>query len=264
MPSAIYAIILGVVEGITEFLPISSTGHLVVLTDILSFRDTEGTFEIGIQFGAVLAVAWFYRKSLFGQAKALMHDPPTRRFWLGIILAFIPAGVVGFFLADYITTHLFSPQVVAVSLIVGGVILWLVEIKPRKSRTAELGKVTLRQAIAIGVAQISALIPGVSRSGATIVGGMLGGLDRPTATAFSFYLALPTLGVATIYALLKDISALDAGTLGDIAIGMAVSFITALAAISWLLRYVSRNDFKVFAIYRILLGAAILIFFALR
>ncbi|MCI0437792.1 MAG: undecaprenyl-diphosphate phosphatase, partial [Chloroflexi bacterium] len=188
----------------------------------------------------------------------------TRRFWLGIILAFIPAGVVGFFLADYITTHLFSPQVVAVSLIVGGVILWLVEIKPRKSRTAELGKVTLRQAIAIGVAQISALIPGVSRSGATIVGGMLGGLDRPTATAFSFYLALPTLGVATIYALLKDISALDAGTLGDIAIGMAVSFITALAAISWLLRYVSRNDFKVFAIYRILLGAAILIFFALR
>jgi undecaprenyl-diphosphatase len=261
MTSSIYAIILGMVEGVTEFLPVSSTGHLIVLTELLQFRETGGTFEIGIQLGAVMAVLWFYRETLVVQAQTVFSDARTQRFWLGIILAFIPAGGIGFLLANYITTYLFSPLVVAAALIAGGIGLWVMEAIPRKSQTSELHSITLRQAIMVGIAQIAALIPGVSRSASTIVGGMLCGLDRPTATAFSFYLSIPTLGLATAYVILRDINTFDRSTLIDIAIGLTVSFMTALLAIRWLLRYVSKHDFRLFAIYRIVAGIGILIFF---
>jgi undecaprenyl-diphosphatase len=264
MTSSIYAIILGIVEGVTEFLPVSSTGHLIVLTDLLHFKETGGTFEIGIQLGAVFAVLWFYRKTLVGQAQVVLSDPRTQRFWLGIVLAFIPAGGMGFLLANHITTYLFSPLVVAAALIIGGIGLWVMEAIPHKSHTSELHSITLRQAIMVGLAQTTALIPGVSRSASTIVGGMLCGLDRPTATAFSFYLSIPTLGLATSYAMLSDIGTLDRSALSDIAIGLTVSFITALLAIRWLLRYVSKHDFRLFAIYHIVVGIGILIFFGLR
>lgn len=261
MSNPIAAAVLGVVEGITEFLPISSTGHLIVASELLNFEDTEGAFEIAIQAGAVLAVLWFYRKDLIRQARQLPVDGLTRRFWLSIILAFLPAGIVGFFLSDYITEVLFNPQVVAASLIVGGIALWIIESVPRKSSDQEMTHLMPRQALLIGLAQTTALIPGVSRSAATIIGGMLVGLSRPVATTFSFYLALPTLGTATVYSLVKDLDAMRGDILGDLAIGLAVSFVVSLLAIRWLLSYISVNDFKGFAIYRVVAGIAILLFF---
>ncbi len=261
MSDPVAAGILGVVEGVTEFLPISSTGHLIVASELLDFQDSMGTFEIVIQLGAVLAVLWFYRKELLQQAWAFPSDLATRRLWLGIALASIPAGLVGFFFSDYITRRLYSPQVVAASLIAGGVALWIIESVPRKPRASELSDITPWQALLIGLAQVAALVPGVSRSASTIVGGMLVGLKRPVATAFSFYLAIPTLGIATVYELLKGLDSLDNSDLVDVAIGLAVSFVTAFLAISWLLRFIARNDFKLFAIYRVVAGIAILLFF---
>jgi len=260
MTDPISAAVLGVVEGVTEFLPISSTGHLIVAAEILRF-ESAAAFEIIIQLGAVIAVVWFYHRQLLEQARQIPHDRSVQRFWLGVVLAFIPAAVVGLLLGDYIGRVLFSPQVVAVSLIVGGVVLWLVESIPRQPVTHEASQITLRQALIVGLAQLTALIPGVSRSGATIVGGMLSGLNRPAATGFSFYLAIPTLGAATLYSLTKDFGDVTGGGLLDIAIGMVVSFITSLIAMGWLLRYIARHDFKGFAVYRIIAGVAILLFF---
>jgi len=261
--SWLQAIILGIVEGVTEFLPISSTGHLIIASRVLGFQDTGGAFEIGIQFGAVLAVLWYYGKDLVAQAFMVTRDPGVQRFWLAILLAFIPAGIVGFLLADYVTRYLFSPVVVALSLIVGGIVLWVLESIPRKPLAMRLEKVTLKQALIVGLAQVAALIPGVSRSGATIVGGMLAGMDRRTATAFSFYLSLPTLGIATLYAMTRSLGALDQGIFIDMAVALVVSFVTALISIHWLLRYVSHHSFKGFAVYRILAGAVILLVAAL-
>lgn len=260
MADPLSAAVLGVVEGVTEFLPISSTGHLIVAAEILRF-ESAAAFEIIIQLGAVIAVMWFYHRQLLEQARQLPHDRSVQRFWLGVVLAFIPAAGVGLLLGDYIERVLFSPQVVAVSLIVGGVVLWLVESVPRKPVTHEAARITLRQALIVGLAQLTALVPGVSRSGATIVGGMLSGLDRPAATGFSFYLAIPTLGAATLYSLVRDFGAVTGGGLLELAIGMGVSFITSLLAMGWLLRYIARHDFKGFALYRIVAGVAILLFF---
>ena len=258
MANPLIAAVLGVVEGVTEFLPISSTGHLIVAADLLQF-ESAAAFEIIIQFGAVVAVLWFYHRELLEQARQLPNNRSVRRFWLNIVLAFVPAAAVGLLLGDYIERVLFSPQVVAVSLIVGGVVLWVVEAIPRRPVTHEASHITVRQALIVGLAQLAALVPGVSRSGATIVGGMLSGLDRPAATGFSFYLAIPTLGVATLYSLAKDFGAVMGGGLLDLTIGMGVSFITALVAMGWLLRYISKHDFRGFAVYRIVAGIAILL-----
>lgn len=260
MANPLSAAVLGVVEGITEFLPISSTGHLIVTADLLQF-DSAAAFEIIIQLGAVVAVIWFYHRQLLEQARQLPHDRSIQRFWLNIVLAFIPAAIVGLLLSDYIERVLFSPRVVAVSLIVGGVVLWIIEAIPRQSMTKNAEQITFRQSLIVGLAQLTALIPGVSRSGATIVGGMLSGLDRAAATGFSFYLAIPTLGAATLYSLVKDFGIITGGDLLDLTIGMVVSFITSLLAMGWLLRYISRHDFKGFAVYRILAGIAILLLF---
>ena len=254
-------LLLGLVEGLTEFLPISSTAHLLIAANLLGFRDDAGgTFEIVIQLGAVIAVLCFYGRDLVTQARALPRDAVTRRFWLGVLVAFLPAALVGLVVHKWIKAVLFrSPIVMAWALIIGGVMFLLVEWLPRRTITADaLPHVSLRQALVIGVAQVFALIPGVSRSGASIVGGMLVGLDRPTATRFSFYLAIPTLGAATMVDLASSISQLAPADLGRLALGMLVAMVVAWASIGWLLRYVASNSFRAFGIYRIVVGFALL------
>lgn len=272
MSDLLNAVILGIVEGTTEFLPISSTGHLIVASDLLGFKDGDGTFEIVIQLGAVLAVLWFYRRDIIERVRAIGSSHTVRRFWLNLFIAFLPAAITGLLFEKFITAHLFSPSVVAASLIIGGIILWLIEryrINERRahqsSETVGLDSIKTRQALFIGIAQVAALVPGVSRSGASIGGGLLTGLDRETATAFSFYLALPTLGGATLYKLFKSFHQVAAG--GDslnLTVGTAIAFVVALLSIGWLLRYVAHHDFRGFAIYRVLAGALLFAWLALR
>lgn len=253
-------VVLGVVEGITEFLPISSTGHLLLTSKLIGFTDNiGGTFEIFIQLGAILAVAAYYARDLLAQARALPTSAETRRFWLSILVAFLPAAFIGLLLKDWIKTVLFdSPSTIAWSLIIGGIVLIAIERVPRNPDTTDVQKIRLPQALVIGLMQVLALVPGVSRSGSSMVGGMLAGLDRRTATAFSFYLALPTLGAATIVDLLGSLDQISGDDVGRLIVGTLVSMVVAWACISWLLRYVSSNNFVMFGIYRIAAGIAIL------
>jgi undecaprenyl-diphosphatase len=266
-------VVLGIVEGLTEFLPISSTAHLLITADLLRFENSlGGTFEIFIQLGAVLAVLGFYARDLLAQARSVIGRGEAaagaraaRRFWLGVLIAFLPAALVGITLRDWIKSFLFeSPTIIAWALIIGGVVFIVVERLPRRQVTAaELTAISLPQALGIGIAQVLALVPGVSRSGASIIGGMLGGLDRTTATAFSFYLAIPTLGAATVVDLAGSLDQITAGDLGRLLLGMVVSMVVAWASIGWLLRYVSRNSFVPFGIYRIAAGIVILFLVAM-
>ncbi|HEX2908822.1 MAG TPA: undecaprenyl-diphosphate phosphatase [Phototrophicaceae bacterium] len=258
----IKVIILGIVQGITEFLPISSTGHLIVAAALLDFgQRMQGTFEIFIQIGSVVAALVFYRAEIWGQVKGVTKDSGVQWFWLGIIIAFIPAGLVAFFFRDWIKT-LYSPVVVAVSLIIGGIVFLVIERQKLEPRTTEVTAIRPWQALAIGLAQVVALIPGISRSGATIVGGLLAGLDRRTATQFTFYLVIPTLGIATVYDLLKNLENLAPGDFGFLLVGAVVVAIVSLIAMRWLLNYVSKNSFRVFGYYRILAGIVILLLIA--
>ncbi len=278
------AVILGVVEGLTEFLPISSTGHLIVAENLIGYRDAAETFTVVVQLGAILAVVWFYRTQLLERLRWLVQGSRrARRFWLNLVIASIPAAVLGLTLEKAIKAALFSPTVVAISLIVGGVILWVIEARrntephpdiktplaledgsiasgSRSSLEPGIDDITPRQALIVGLSQTVALVPGVSRSGASIVGGLLVGLDRATATAFSFFLGLPVLGGAGLYSLYKARHTLSAVPGGGSALllGTLVSFITALLAVSWLLGYISKHDFRGFAIYRVVAGVAIL------
>lgn len=261
MNDLLKAALLGLVEGLTEFLPVSSTAHLLVGARLLQLQQSVGgTFEIAIQFGAVLAVVGYYARDLLGQARAIPSDPLVRRFWLAILVAFLPAAVIGLVLRGWIKAVLFdSPQVIAWSLIVGGVAFILVERRPpRTATTCRLEAISLRQALGIGLAQALALVPGVSRSGASILGGLMAGLDRPTATRFSFYLVIPTLGAATVVDFLASFGALSMADVGQVVVGTLVALVVAWASIGWLLRYVARHTFVVFGVYRILAGAAIL------
>lgn len=252
---------LGVIEGITEFMPISSTAHLLVAADLLRFQNSiGGTFEIFIQLGAVLAVLAFFAGDLLAQARTVRTSEATRRFWLGIVIAFLPAALVGILLRGWIKSVLFaSPGVIAAALIIGGIVLIIVEQRPPQKRAIQsVQEITLRQALGIGIAQVLALVPGVSRSAASIVGGMLLGLDRKTATAFSFYLAIPTLGAATVVDLLSSLSEIKPDDIGRLLLGTSVSFIVAWVSIGWLLRYVANHSFVVFGIYRVVAGIVIL------
>lgn len=255
-------IILGVVEGVTEFLPISSTGHLIVATRLLQYPPEviRDTFEIFIQFGAVIAVVVFYARELLQMAQKLPSDRNTQRFWLNVFIAFLPAAVIGFLFSDQIKAALFNPVVVAISLIVGGIIFLLIERGERAANTHSFDQLTIRHALTIGIAQVFALIPGVSRSGASIIGGMLAGLDRQVATKFSFYLAIPTLGIATLYDMFKSLRSgvVTGADLPIFGVGALVSFVVALIAIAWLLRFVANNSFRAFGIYRIIAGIVIL------
>jgi undecaprenyl-diphosphatase len=259
------ALVLGVVEGITEFLPISSTGHLLVASQWIGAANTSGTFEIVIQAGAVLAVLLFYRRELLERARAFPGDWNARRFWFTLLVAFLPAAVVGLALNDVLDSLLeargLQARVIGWALILGGFVLWWVDRSPaRDSSAAPSQVITFRQALMIGLAQCFALIPGVSRSGATIVGGLLVGLSRRQATEFSFYLSIPTLGAATLYTLVKNYDKLvQVGSVGALALGTLVAFLTSLLAIGWLLSYVSQNDFRGFALYRVVVGLVILV-----
>jgi undecaprenyl-diphosphatase len=263
----VQVILLGIVEGLTEFLPISSTAHLLIVADLLHFEenaDMGGTFEIVIQLGAVLAVVGFYARNLLEQARTIPTRVETRRFWFNIALAFLPAAVLGLLLRDWIKEVIFeSPTVIAGALIVGGIVFIVVERLPQRTATVtDETRITWRQALGTGVAQVTAFIPGVSRSGASIVGGMLAGLNRPAATAFSFYLAIPTLGAATVVDLLSSLDQLSMDDLGLLLVGTVVSGIVAWFSIGWLLRYVATNSFVPFGIYRIIVGCLILLLVA--
>jgi undecaprenyl-diphosphatase len=266
MDEWIKVVILGIVEGITEFLPISSTGHLLVFSSLLDFKKSlNGTFEIFIQIGAVVAVIGFYRHDIWRQVRTVRSDQGVQKLWLAIIIASIPAAVMGLLLHDIIKEKLFpqdhSSYVVAITLILGGIVFLIVEQRrfgARTITTSELSEVTIKQSLVIGVCQMLALVPGVSRSGASIIGGMLVGLNRQTATAFSFYLSIPVLGGATIVDLLLSADEITRDDLAFLLIGAVISGIVAWIAIGWLLRYVERNDFIYFGYYRIIAGAIII------
>ncbi len=255
-------VVLGIVEGVTEFLPISSTGHLIIFSDLLNFEGSlGGTFEIFIQVGAVLAVVWYYRRDLWQQVRAVPQDRTVQRFWLNVAIAFVPAAGIGFLLHSWIKERLFNPPVVAAALIVGGIILLLIERRDHSSGTASVYDVTPKQALGIGLAQTLALIPGASRAASSIIGGLLVGLDRPTATSFSFYLAIPTLGLATLFDLVTNLDQVSAGDALNLLVGTVVSFLVSLAVISWLLRYIAHHDFKIFGWYRVVFGLVVLAWF---
>lgn len=264
MLDLIKVLILGIVEGITEFLPISSTGHLIVATAALqpNFSPAlSGTFEIFIQLGAVVAVVAYYRSDLWRQVVRVRSDREVQHFWVTLFIAFVPAALIGLVLHSAIKTYLFSPTTVAISLIVGGIAFLFVErrLQSQSQTTEALMNVSYRQALIIGVVQTLALIPGASRSAASIFGGMLAGLNRETATRFSFYLAIPTLGLATIVDLLLSLDDLQGDDLLFLAVGTIVSGVVAWLAIGWLLRYVSRHTFIPFGYYRIVAGVIILV-----
>jgi undecaprenyl-diphosphatase len=247
-------IILGIVEGLTEFLPVSSTGHLILMGHLLDFTgDKADTFEIFIQLGAILAVAWEFRRPLIDLGRRSGQDPRARAFIFNVGLAFLPAAVVGLALGHRIKQYLFSPLTVALALIVGGAVMWAIETWLPARAPSEPESITWRQALGVGLAQVTALFPGVSRSASTIMGGMLIGLDRSTATAFSFYLALTTLGAATVYDLLKSLKVLSA------ALGLVISFASALVVIRAFLKYVRSHDFRLMAAYRVALGIIVLL-----
>ena len=257
---ALKAILLGIVEGATEFLPVSSTGHLIIAADWLRYPDAErATFEIFIQLGAILAVFWHYRRDLLELARRARRERPAQELIGKVLVAFLPAAVVGFVLHHWIEQHLFSVRAVAAAMIVGGAVIWLVEIRPRQASVPRMEAMGWREAIWVGFAQVTSLYPGVSRAAATIIGGMLAGMSRPAATQFSFYLALPTLTAASLYSLIKALPTITTGEAASLALGFVAAFVTALVVIRGFLRYVQSHDFRPFAYYRIAVGIALLL-----
>jgi len=257
-------LILGIVEGLTEFLPVSSTGHLIVAGSFLGYTGERAkVFEIVIQAGAILAVCWEFRARLIGAVAGLRSDRVAQRFVVNLILAFIPAAVLGLLFAKAIKRHLFAPLPVALAFIVGAlVILWVerrMRIAPSRVRIDDVDDMRWPDALKIGIAQAFALIPGTSRSGATIIGGMLFGLSRPAATRFSFFLAIPTLLAACAYDFLRNRALFSAQDLQGLAIGFVAAFAAAFLCVRGLIRYVSRHDFVPFAWYRIAFGLLILV-----
>jgi undecaprenyl-diphosphatase len=254
------AILLGIVEGLTEFLPISSTGHLILADRLLGLEGPESKlFDIVIQLGAILAVCWVYRERLFHAVVGLASEPPAQRFVANIVIAFLPAAIAGVLLYRIIKDVLFSPWVVAISLIVGGFLILLIErIRPRP-RVHQVENMSLATALGIGCCQILAMIPGVSRAGATIMGAMMLRVDRPAATEFSFFLAIPTMLGAAVYDLYKNRAILSFDNGLVIAVGFVVAFLAALFVVRRLVDFVSRHGFGVFAWYRIIVGTIALI-----
>ena len=254
------AVILGIVEGVTEFLPVSSTGHLILAAELIGFTGPGSkVFEVVIQLGAILAVCWVYRERLSGAVVGLLGDRSAQRFVANIIVAFLPAAVAGVFLHSIIKQVLFSPWVVAVSLVVGGFLILLIErIRPLPQvRTVEA--MPLRTALAVGFCQILAMIPGVSRAGATIMGALMLGVSRPAATEFSFFLAIPTMFGAAVYDLYKSRGELSFDNGEIIIVGFIVAFFAALLVVRWLVDFVAKHGFGVFALYRIVIGTIALI-----
>lgn len=258
---ALKALALGVVEGVTEFLPISSTGHLIVASSIIDYPEaSRDTFEIFIQLGAILAVVWHYWSPLLRLVTDATAEARSRVLIAKVLLAFLPAAVIGFLFHRLIEEHLFSTRVVASSLIVGGVIIILLERRGMRFSVREIGRTSWMQAWWVGVAQVLSMIPGVSRAGSTIIGGMLAGLNRPTATQFSFYLSIPTMCAASLYSLFKARHLLQLHDALPLGIGFVAAFISALIVVRAFITFVQRHTFTGFGYYRILAGLAILFF----
>lgn len=284
------AAFLGLVEGLTELLPVSSTGHLILAGHVLGFTgDIAVSVDICIQLGSILAVLVYERAKIFSLLRHAIHEQKTLRqlfqvrqgeqspshssteilhqswqnhrslwFLVGLGVAFLPAAIVGLLSHTWIEANLFSPQIVAISLIIGGMIIVAVEMGPNRVRVSKLEEVGVRTALLIGIAQCAALIPGMSRSGSTIVGGLLSGLDRKVATEYSFFLALPTMIAATGYKLVQSYSLFNSSDAFALLIGMTVSFLVAWAVIALFLTYVKRHSLRVFAYYRMAIGTILL------
>lgn len=256
------AFVLGIVEGLTEFLPVSSTGHLILAGDLLGFNDDKGkVFEIVIQTGAMLAIVWEFRARFLSTLSGFAKPGQARNFVVNLAVAFMPAAVLGLAFGKYIKAYLFKPVPVALAFIVGGFVILWVERRPRDQSNARIRSVDdmdWRDALKVGCAQAFALIPGTSRSGATIIGGMLFGLSRRAATEFSFFLAVPTLVAAGLYDLYKNRGLLSLDDLGMFAVGFIAAFVSAFLCVRWLLRYIGSHDFKIFAWYRIVFGLLVL------
>lgn len=267
----IKAAVMGIVEGLTEFLPISSTGHLILAGSLLNFVGEKAkVFEIAVQTGAMFAVVWEYRQRLARTVKGIASEPQAQRFALNVAIAFIPAVVLGLAFGKLVKTHLFHPVPVALAFIVGGFIILWVEARhkrlygdmnmqgARQARIETVDDMGPLDALKIGLLQCLALIPGTSRSGATIIGGVVLGMSRKAAAEFSFYLGIPTLMGAGAYSVIKQRDALAWGDVPMFAVGLVFAFFSALLCIRWLIRYVSNHDFKVFAYYRIVFGLVVL------
>lgn len=268
------AALLGIVEGLTEFLPISSTGHLILAGSLLNFTgDIAKTFDIAIQTGAMFAVMWEYRSRLNQTLRGLGHEAAAQRLALNVSIAFVPAVIFGLLFGKMIKEHLFHPVPVAIAFVLGGIIILWVEARhkraygsldlqgQRKARVETVDDMSWRDALKVGLVQCAALIPGTSRSGATIIGGMLFGLSRKAATEFSFYLAIPTLIGAGAYSLYKQRDLLAVADIPVFLVGAVFAFVSALVCIRWLIRYVATHDFTVFAWYRIVFGLIVLLTF---
>ncbi len=253
------ALLLGVVEGLTEFLPISSTGHLILVGDLLDFNDDKAkVFTISIQLGAILAVCWAYRERLIGVIKGL-GGKQSNRFVYNLLIAFLPAAVLGLLFIKTIKYYLFHPLPVAIALIVGGLVILWAERREHKIEVESVDDMDWKHALKVGCAQCLALIPGTSRSGATIIGGLLFGLSRKTAAEFSFFLAIPIMFAATFYDLYRHQEYVHFDDLVMFMVGFVAAFTSALIAIRGLMHYISNHDFTVFAWYRISFGLLILL-----
>jgi undecaprenyl-diphosphatase len=250
------ALLLGFVEGMTEFLPVSSTGHLLLLGHFLGFESSGKTFEVLIQLGAILAILIVYFGRLWAIARALPSDPDARRFVLGVLIAFLPAAAIGAVLHGFIKEVLFNPWIVCATLIAGGLVLLIVDDLPLRPRYKDATRFPLPMYAKIGFLQCLAMVPGVSRSGATIVGAMLLGAEKRAAAEFSFFLAMPTMAGAFTYDLLKNYRILTADDVAAIAIGFAAAFASALLVVRTLLDYVGRHGYAPFAWWRIVVGSA--------
>ncbi len=259
------AALLGVIQGLTEFLPVSSTAHLLIGARLLRFDDPGGVFTVMIQLGSILAVMWLYRSKIVHILTRLGSDADARHFALMVLVAFAPAVFAGVLLADYVTTVLYeSPQVFATTFVLGGIVMLLVERYRPTPAIFDADRTPLARALGIGACQVLAMVPGVSRSGATIVGGMLMGLDRPAAAEFSFFLAMPTMMAAFAHSLLKVRHQLSADRAAEIAVGFALAFVASLVVVRPFLAFVRRRGFAPFAWYRIVLGLTLFAAMAAR
>ncbi|WML89516.1 undecaprenyl-diphosphate phosphatase [Thiothrix lacustris] len=255
------AAIMGLVEGATEFLPISSTGHLILAGDLLNFMDHDkrGVFEIAIQLGAILAVVWEYRTRFVSTFAGMGRDPVANRLIINLAIAFLPLAILGLTFGDIIKAYLFKPVPVAIAFIVGAFIILWAEKRQHNVTIQTVDDIRPIDALKLGFAQAVALIPGMSRSGSTIIGGLFFGLSRKAAAEFSFFLAVPTLGIASVYSMYKERALLSMDDMGAWAMGFVFAFISAMIAVRALIRYVSNHDFTIFAWYRIAFGVIVLI-----
>lgn len=260
----IKALIMGIVEGITEFLPISSTGHLIVAGDLINFHSNGQVFEVAIQLGAILAIVFEYKHRFVHIITHIGKEPATNRFVLNLAIAFIPAAVVGLLFNNLIKAYLFNPITVATALVIGGFLILWIERRQSKipPKIINVDNMRPRDALMVGLAQILALIPGTSRSGSTIMGGMLWGIERKTATEFSFFLAIPVMIAATGYDVIKHFSEFSIDDFLLIGVGFIAAFISALFAVKALLKFISHKNYVPFAWYRIVFGGLILLTWA--